>query len=124
MGRIACTCLCLCLLLPAFAAHAAAEGRETVAAKPLPVAPDQAGDRDRGVAPATGAPENARRSRMVAAESKDRPQMRFSAMYREVGTDPGTRDNCLKGTGSRVRRETYGVGACVIGNGQVYKVEH
>ncbi len=122
MGRIACTCLCL--LLPAFAAHAAAEGRETVAAKPLPVAPDQAGYRDRGVAPATGAPENARRSRMVAAESKDRPQMRFSAMYREVGTDPGTRDNCLKGTGSRVRRETYGVGACVIGNGQVYKVEH
>lgn len=95
-----------------------------MAAKPLPVAPDQAGYRDRGVAPATGAPENARRSRMVAAESKDRPQMRFSAMYREVGTDPGTRDNCLKGTGSRVRRETYGVGACVIGNGQVYKVEH
>ena len=122
MRRIAWACLCLAL--PAFTAHAAFEGRESASGRILPEASDQAGHRDRSAAPATQERDRTRRSRMVAAEPKDRPQMRFSALYREVGPDPGTRDNCLKGTGSQVKRDASGVGACTIGNGQVFKIEH
>ena len=116
---------CLCLVLPAFAAHATVDGREAASGRTLPVAADRAGDHGPDATPATGAREKVRRSTMAAVEPEGRrPEMRFAFMHREVGTDPGTRGDCLKGTGSRVKRDTSGVGACVIGNGQVYKVEH
>ncbi|MFD1043563.1 hypothetical protein [Pseudoxanthomonas kaohsiungensis] len=79
---------------------------------------------DGPAAPAQGAAtENAgqrteRRSRMVEATLDDRPVMRFSAMYREVGPKPATKDNCLQGTGSRLKRESQ-ASSCQ-GHGQIF----
>lgn len=48
---------------------------------------------------------------------------RLAAVYHEAAQhDPSRKDNCLKGTGTRVKREATGNGACAIGNGQVYRV--
>jgi hypothetical protein len=61
-----------------------------------------------------------RRSIMVETGPRERPVMRLSAMYRVVGRDDASRDNCLKGTGTRLKRDPNGAGACTIGNGQAY----
>lgn len=61
---------------------------------------------------------------MLALETKHRPQMRFSVLYRESEPDRAARGDCLKNTGTRVKRDASGIGACTIGNGQVYLVEH
>lgn len=62
--------------------------------------------------------EKPRRTRMAEATPEDRPVMRFSAMYRMVEGEKPSRDNCLKGTGSRLKREG-GSNACA-GYGQAY----
>lgn len=61
-----------------------------------------------------------RRSIMVETGPKERPVMRLSAMYRVVGRDDAGRDSCLKGTGTRLKRDPSGAGACTIGNGRAY----
>lgn len=116
MKRTTLACLCLAML-PAFAAHASLDSHVAAGkATPLtvPVAAPEA------QAPGTDATAPVRRSRMVEAGPEDAPKMRFSALYRVVGKDPGGKDNCLKNTGSRLKRDDSGLGSCVRGNGRVY----
>jgi hypothetical protein len=79
----------------------------------LPTAPATAESRDDAV----DKPAKPRRSRMAEVTPEDRPAMRFSAMYRMVERSKPSKDNCLKGTGSRLKRE--GANACA-GYGQAY----
>ena len=49
--------------------------------------------------------------------------MKLSAMYRVIEPDASSKDNCLKGTGTRLKRAAAGNAACTIGNGQVFVPE-
>lgn len=65
----------------------------------------------------------ARRSVMVESGPRQKPVMRLSAMYRVMGRDEAGKDNCLKGTGTRLKRDPNGPDACTIGNGQAFSPE-
>lgn len=109
-------------IAPLSFAHASLGNPQRQAEAPLPAAA-QATDASAGdvpvVAPAP-ASTTPRRSRMVEAGADDPPVMRFSAMYRVVGRDEAGKDNCLKGTGTRLRQNSGGTGGCAIGNGRVW----
>jgi hypothetical protein len=70
-----------------------------------------------------GAAAEPRRSRMAEPASKERPVIRFSAIYQVTEPDASTKDNCMKGTGTRLKRTAGGSGACAIGNGRAYVPE-
>lgn len=73
--------------------------------------------------PAAALPASAtspRRSRMAGTGPGERPVLRLSAMYRVVGRDAASRDNCLQDTGTRLKRDSTGTGACAIANGRAY----
>ncbi|UWX03567.1 hypothetical protein H1235_11230 [Pseudoxanthomonas sp. NC8] len=58
-----------------------------------------------------------------AGPAGQRPPIAFSATYTAGGRDASTRGDCLKGTGTRLKRSANGAGACAIGNGRVYTPE-
>ena len=120
--------LALCFSLVPLAAQASigANGQDMV--PPMPAGPvmDPATDRDGRVATdeaASGENEAAtqRRSVLVRERSTDGPVLKLSDMYRVVGM--GRADNCLAGTGTRIRRDGGGIGACATGNGRVFMPE-
>lgn len=106
----------LCLAFLPLLAQASIDSSGAQGALPAPpagqVAPDARPGQDGAAAP--------RRSRMVEPASAERPVIRFSAMYRVNEPDASTKDNCLKGTGTRLKRAANGSGACTIGNGRAY----
>lgn len=97
---------------PAATSSPAAPGPATPFAEPDAADGQDTGD---GTSPA-------RRSRMVDGDD-NRPSFRLSAAYRVVERDPAGKDTCLKGTGSRLKRDADGHAACTIGNGRVYVPE-
>lgn len=108
--------LCLCLSLSPLVAQASIDssGRQGPALPAQPAAqpaPASAHTPDGAAAP--------RRTRMVEADPADRPVMKFSAMYRVTEPDAASKDNCLKGTGTRLKRSGGGA-TCTVGNGQVF----
>ncbi|WP_144409191.1 hypothetical protein [Pseudoxanthomonas suwonensis] len=112
----------LCLALASVpAAHASAQSASVHDAAAASRLPPVDGDRmaDPAGEPAQADPDSPRRSRMDQTAAEERPVFRFSAMYRVVDRDEASKDNCLKNTGSRVRRES----GCVAGNGQVFVPE-
>ena len=109
--------LCLALLPWSIAAHASIDSNAG-STMPSPVQAD-APVATPQPAPAQDGPRPQRRSVMAEAGPGDRPVMRFSAMYREVGRDPAGKDICLKQTGTRLKRDSNGAGACAIGSGYV-----
>jgi len=62
-----------------------------------------------------------RRSVLVRERSTDGPVLKLSDMYRVVGMDQVY--SCVTGTGTHIRREDGGIGACTSGNGRVFMPE-
>lgn len=66
--------------------------------------------------------QSTRRSRMVEPEGSRRPTFHLTAVFIENEPDVSTKDNCLKNTGTRLKREDSGNRACTSGNGVVYRM--
>lgn len=87
--------------------------------------PDPLAQPARAEAPAAGAREAAatpRRSRLAAAGPQDRPSFHLTAVFIESKPDASDKDNCLQNTGTRLKREDKGLGACASANGVVYRM--
>ena len=116
--------LCLCLSALSLVAQASigSSGRQDPALPAQPAPPTAAQPAPGAVRQDGTIPQ--RRSRMADAGPADGPVMKLSAMYRVTEPDASSKDNCLKGTGTRLKRAATGVGACTIGSGQVFVPEH
>jgi hypothetical protein len=96
------------------------------------IVPPTPGARPAATATAEAAPDAAsaesavatpRRSVLVREKSPNSPLPEFSTVYRVVGLGRFGGGNCLAGTGTRIRRDSRGIGACTIGHGRVYVPE-
>jgi hypothetical protein len=114
--------LCLALLLPLSSANASIEsGGRQRGAPPLPAESGDVASVEKAIsADEVAAPP--RRTRLADRTPADRPVFTVTAVFHAAPKhDPSRKDNCLKFTGTRLKRDAAGKGACVIGNGQVFK---
>jgi hypothetical protein len=117
----------LSLLLMPLASHAAIDNsaRQDIASAAAAARPAQASTQQAAPDAASGEPEAAspRRSVLIREKGTGAPVLKFSATYRVVGLDQSARDNCRTSTGTHIKRDSDGIGACAIGNGRVYVPE-
>ena len=118
--------LALCLSLMPLAAPASIGGstdQDMVPPVPAGSSMDPSTDRGRQAAgdeATSGENDAQRRSVLVRERSTDGPVLKLSDMYRVV--DRGRANNCT-GTGTHIRGEGGGIGACSTGKGRVFMPE-